>query len=120
VCAKTYAAHGFPFFKIYKEESTIKGDFEGIKSVKELDKAKFQGSKGNAAGKDSLMTDDDENTSSSDSETDAEDEGEEMSAYPEPPLKNPTILLNPDGAAMEFRPVSELEEELLSMNAVQF
>ncbi len=40
ISAKTYAAHGLPFFKIYGETSTIKGDFPGVKSVKALDRIK--------------------------------------------------------------------------------
>lgn len=38
----------------------------------------------------------------------------------EPSYKNPIVLLNPNGVSMKFRPVSELEKELSSMNAVQF
>ena len=38
ISAKTYRNHGLPFIKIYGEKSTIKGDFDGIKSVKQLDK----------------------------------------------------------------------------------
>ena len=97
VSAEAYAACGLPFFKIYNEVSAVKGDFKGIKSVKEIDKAKNPGS-----GK----------SMKSDSEKEA--------TYPQPPLKNPVILLNPDAVKMEFRPVSELERELASMNAVQF
>ena len=34
VSAETYADEGLPFYKIYGETSTIKGDFNSIKSVK--------------------------------------------------------------------------------------
>ena len=40
ISAATYAKHGLPFFQIYNEESTVKGDFEGVKSVNAMDKAK--------------------------------------------------------------------------------
>lgn len=40
--------------------------------------------------------------------------------HEEPSYKNPVIMLNPDGARMQFRPVSELEAELLKMKNVQF
>ena len=33
VSAKTYAAAGLPFFKLYEEESLVAGDFKGVKSV---------------------------------------------------------------------------------------
>lgn len=49
-----------------------------------------------------------------------DDDGQEEADYPQPPYKNPIILLNPNGMKMDFRPVSELEKELSSMNAVQF
>lgn len=45
ISAKTYADQGLPFYKIYGETSTIKGDFDGIKSVKELDKVKNKNGK---------------------------------------------------------------------------
>ena len=104
VSAATYAAHGLPFFKIYSETSNVNGDFTGVKSVKEIDKEK-----------DDAM---DSAASESSEEDSKEDEMEH--AYPQPPYRNPLILLNPDGVKTEFRPVSELEKELLSMNSVQF
>ncbi len=45
ISAKTYADQGLPLYKIYGETSTIKGDFDGIKSVKELDKVKNKNGK---------------------------------------------------------------------------
>ena len=104
ISAATYAAHGLPFYKIYNEESNIKGDFAGVKSVKEMDK--FKGSAMDTSASDS-------------SEYDTEN-NEMEPEYPQPLYKNPVIMLNPDGARMEFRPVSELEKQLLSMNSVQF
>jgi len=38
----------------------------------------------------------------------------------EPTYNNPIVLLNPKGVKVGFRPVSELESELSSMNAVRF
>jgi hypothetical protein len=35
--AKTYKAHGFPFFQLYEELSGISGNFSKVKSVAELD-----------------------------------------------------------------------------------
>ena len=88
ITAATYAEQGLPFFEIYDETSTIKGDFAGVNSVKAIDKAKAK-----AAGK----------------------RGSEV--HDEPPIKNPIVLLNPDGGSITFRPVSELEKELASMKA---
>lgn len=39
VSASTYAAYGYPFFKLYEEPSGIAGDFN-VKSVAQLDKEK--------------------------------------------------------------------------------
>lgn len=99
ITAKTYASHGLPFFKIYGEESTIKGDFGDMKSVKALDKAKAKSKDAGGKGSNKKL---------------------KRSEDDELPLKNPIIVLNPDGVKREFRPVSELEKELSSMNAVQF
>ena len=96
ISAATYAAYGLPFFKIYNEISTIKGEFQGVKSINEIEHAKAHDSKGDPK------------------------KGQDGTTYLEPPYKNPIILLNPDGIQKKFRPVSELEKELLSMNAVQF
>ena len=38
--AVEYAQHGFPFFKMYEEPSSIYGDFGVVKSVAEIDKKK--------------------------------------------------------------------------------
>lgn len=38
ISAKTYADAGYPFFSMYKEPTTISGDFEGLKSVAQMDK----------------------------------------------------------------------------------
>lgn len=39
ITAKDYAEKGLPFYKLYNETSTVKGNFDGIKSVTTLDKA---------------------------------------------------------------------------------
>lgn len=38
--AATYAALGFPFYKMYEEPTGIHGDFSKVKSVAELNKSK--------------------------------------------------------------------------------
>ena len=93
ISAATYADEGLPFFEIYKETSNIKGDFEGVKSVKAIDKQKNVD--GKKRGRDGY-------------------EEDELS------YKNPIVLLNPEGAKMGFRPVSELKRELSGMNAIRF
>jgi len=93
ISAATYASQGLPFYKIYNEKSGIKGNFEDIKSVKAIDKIKAKGRSKQAYG------------------TDHEDD---------PTYKNPIVMLNPKGVKVGFRPVSELESELSSMNAVRF
>lgn len=92
ITAKTYAEHGLPFYKLYNETSAVKGDFKGVKSVKAIDKAKAKASNGKR----------------------------KHAEHDEPSLNNPVVLLNPDGARKKFCPVSELKEELLRMNGVQF
>ena len=109
VSAKTYRDHGLPFFKIYGEKSTIKGDFDGIKSVKELDKIKNengkQGNEGDGAPKPIKKA---KGASVGTDEDDADED--------EQPLENPIVLLKPDGSAMgKFVPVSELMDELSRM-----
>jgi hypothetical protein len=37
VTVETYKRHGYPFYHIYDEPSTIAGNFDGIKSVGEMD-----------------------------------------------------------------------------------
>lgn len=113
VSAKTYRDHGLPFFKIYGEKSTIKGDFDGIKSVKELDKRKNEngkgGNEGDGAPKPIKKA---KGSSVGADEDDAEDDADEG----EQPLENPIVLLKPDGSAMgKFVPVSELMDELSRM-----
>lgn len=93
ISAATYASYGLPFFEIYNEESGIKGNLEDVKSVKAIDKMKAKGGSKQAYG------------------TDHEDD----LTY-----KNPIVMLNPNGAKLGFRPVSELESELSRMNAVRF
>lgn len=122
ISAKTYADAGFPFYKIYGEISTVKGDFDGIKSVKQLDKLKNgngkRGKQGhdvikakkkklkNAGGEVDEKLDKDENDSS-----DEDGDGEEEQA-----LQSRIIMLNPSGSATGvFTPVSELIEKLSRM-----
>ena len=38
VSAKTYADAGYPFFSMYEEPTTIAGDFQGLKSIAQIDK----------------------------------------------------------------------------------
>jgi hypothetical protein len=38
ISAKTYEAHGYPFFKVYEEPSGVFGDFTKVKSIAEIDK----------------------------------------------------------------------------------
>ena len=140
ITAKTYADQGLPFYKIYGENSTIKGDFNDIKSIKELDKVKNDNGKreneeddaleSSKKSKDTSDEDDDadkeEDSSDSDEEEEDSDEDEESDTDEvetlvdadgdEQPFQNPVILLNPDGSAMgKFTPVSELIEELSRM-----
>ena len=119
ISAKTYRDHGLPFFKIYGEKSTIKGDFDGIKSVKQLDKIKNKNGKREHEGdgspkpskkaENSSVEADEDGADDDDADEDDADEDEE-------PLDNPIILLNPDGSAMgKFVPVSEIMDELSRM-----
>ena len=39
VDVRTYAEHGYPCFEIYEEPSTVCGQFDGVKSIKQLDDA---------------------------------------------------------------------------------
>ena len=93
ISAATYASHGLPFFEIYNEKSDIEGNFEDVKSVKAIDKIKAKGGSKQAYG----INHEDDLT-----------------------YKNPIVMLNSKGVKMGFRPVSELESELSSMNAVRF
>ena len=78
---------------MYEEDSSVSGDFEGIKSVKQIDGEK---GKGNGTGKNTGV------------------EVEERS------YNYPLIILNLDGTHKPFRPVSELRAFLEGMNAVYF
>ena len=109
ISAKTYAKQCLPFYEIYGETSTIKGDFNGIKSVKEIDKIKIKNGKREKEGDDALKSkkakdfNNEKHDDTDEVETLVDDEGDEQ------PLQNPVILLNPDGSAMgKFTPVSEL------------
>lgn len=37
ITAQTYAEHGFPYFAMYEEPTTIAGDFSRVKSVAQID-----------------------------------------------------------------------------------
>lgn len=113
ITAKTYADQGLPFYKMYGEKSTIRGDFDGIKSVMEMDKIKNENGKREKEG-DALVSnkkpkdsDQEEELDTAKVETPVDADGDEQ------PFQNPVILLNPNGSAMgKFTPVSELMEEL--------
>ena len=88
ISAKTYADQGLPFYKIYGETSSIKGDFNGIKSVKELDKIKNENGKRENEGDDALESNkklkdisDEENDDTDDAEDsgDSDEESEDIS-----------------------------------------
>lgn len=84
VSAKTYAEAGHPYFAIYDEKpSGIKGDFEGVKSVNELDwSGKPTAEKANAVA-----------------------EVVESTA-------NPVVVLDSTGNQVGFRPLKKMEAEL--------
>ena len=115
ISAETYADEGLPFYKIYGEVSAIEGDFEGIKSVKEIDKTNNENRKREKEGDDDVLernkkpkdSDEHEELDTDEVETPVDADGDEQ------PFQNPVIQLNPDGSAMgKFTPVSELVEEL--------
>ena len=139
VSAKTYRDHGLPFYKIYGEQSTMHGDFDGIKSVKGLDKIKNENGKRGNEGDGAAKANKQAKGSSVGADEDDADEDEQPLENPiillnsdgsamgkfvpdedEQPLENPTILLNPDGSAMgKFVPVSELMDELSRIEIAQ-
>lgn len=103
ISAKTYADQGLPFYKIYGEMSAVKGGFNGLKSVEELDKIKNGGV--DALGPNEKAEDLGDGTEKNESLHDDEQAS-----------RNPIVLLNPDGTAMgKFTPVYELMEELSRM-----
>lgn len=92
VSAATYASEGFPFFDIYNETSDIQGNFEDVKSVKQIDKIK------SVAGIKHAREDDEDERS----------------------YETSVVVLDSEGTQVAFRPVSELKKELISINAVRF
>ena len=100
ISAKTYADLGLPYYDIWGETSSIKGDFEGIKSVKAIDKEKAAQEK---QGSSNAM----------------ESEGAEAEEERNPPNQT-VVLLKPDGTRLGFRPVSELERDMALKRSVQF
>ena len=138
ISAKTYADQGLPFYKIYGETSSIKGDFNGVKSVKELDKLKNKNGKrenegdgaleSNKKAKDLSDEDDEDDIDEEEDSIGKDDTDEEEDSIDRDDTKNdnlhddqqassnPVLLLNPNGTAMgQFTPVSELVEELSRM-----
>ena len=99
ISAKTYADLGLPYYKIWDETSSVKGDFEGIKSVKAMDRMKA------AQAKNEFLT----------AMGFGKDEEEERN----PPTQS-VVLLKPNGRYLGFRPVSELEREIASKRSGQF
>jgi hypothetical protein len=85
VTARTYAAHGYPYYDIYDEKpSGIKGDFSGVQSVAEKD---LQGVPALEKAKAVAEVIEDTN--------------------------NPLVLLDQAGGYTGFRPVKVMEEELI-------
>ena len=41
--AETYAAYGYPYYSMYEEKSDVPGSFDGVKTVKQLDKEEDDG-----------------------------------------------------------------------------
>lgn len=84
ITARTYKKAGLPYFDIYNEKlSGIKGDFETIKSVNQLDKEKLQ-----------------------------TDEIKEAIQEVEKSEKYPVVELDPHGERVPFRHVQQLEQEM--------
>lgn len=87
ITAKTYEKAGLPYFDIWNEKpSGIKGDFEGVKSVNQLNKESEQ----NGATKAAIQ--EVENSTS-----------------------HPVVKLDRHGKRLGFRHVKDLEEELEEM-----
>lgn len=87
ITAKTYEEAGLPYFDIWDEKpSGIKGDFEGVKSVNQIDKEGEQ----NGATKAAIQ--EVENSTS-----------------------HPIVDLDRRGKRLQFRHVKDLEEELEDM-----
>ena len=78
ISAKTYADQGLPFYKIYGETSNVKGDFAGIKSVKQLDRIKNDNGKRKNEG-DNALEPNKKPKDVSDEENDDTDEAEDNS-----------------------------------------
>ena len=87
----TYAEAGLPFFQIWNETSSIKGDFSGVKSVKAIDDGKKKKKKGKA-----------------------------QEIVEEAPWFGTVVTLDPEGKTMKFVPVSEMEKELTKTNYAAF
>ncbi len=92
ISAKTYTQHGLPFYKFYEENSSVKGEFGNIKSVKEIDALKDKSGMGKNEHEQS-----DEQTHN-----------------------NLIIMLNPEGFPVKFRSVSQLDSELSRLNFTKF
>lgn len=85
VTATTYALHGLPYYSMYNEPvSNIRGFFQGLKSVNELDKEGKHDSSEKAKASIKVS----QNTF------------------------NPIVLLNHKGERVGFRTISDLEKEV--------
>lgn len=82
ITASTYAQHGFPYYQIYDEKlSGIKGNFEAVKSVNELDTTVKPSTERNKVVAEVSKT-----------------------------TYNPVVLLDSKGNRIGFRTVSEMEK----------
>jgi hypothetical protein len=94
--AKTYQQYGYPFFDIWNEElSGVKGDFEVVKSVGEIDESKAKADK----------------TSFWEKLTGNGGKGkEESDTTRDEPLKFPVVMLDMS-KTRTFKPIKQMEEE---------
>ena len=91
ISAETYQELGLPYYKLFEETSSIKGDFEDVKSVKAMDKAKK-----------------------------VEEKDGSLAELEQTLQPHSVVLLNQEPRAIGFRPVSELEREAARKDWVQF
>jgi hypothetical protein len=97
--AKTYKQHGWPFYDIWMEEKTgIKGDFDAVKSVGEMDESLAMSGKNAFWGK-----------LSGNGKTGSEFKRDES-------LKFPVVMLDMD-QKRTFKPLRKMEEEAEKLKA---
>lgn len=102
--AKTYQQHGYPFFDIWNEElSGVKGDFNKVKSVGEMDENLAKTKKDAFWG----------NLTSGGKEN-GQEKNEEFKR--DEPLKFPVIMLDMS-LTRTFKPLKEMEEEARKLKA---